>query len=72
MITMLDPYATTQAAKLGHDIRWETVGDNLRNGYCLRCGMTLSVAQPGVGLHEAHGQALVQLCPQPSGAPGST
>lgn len=69
MTLALIPYAKAKAAELGHHIKWETIGENIADGYCIRCGMRLMVAQPSDDLREVHGPAFDQVCPgAPDGA----
>lgn len=58
----LIPHAEAKAAALGHDIRWDTIGETVANGHCSRCDVSLSLARSRDGLGESHGDALERTC----------
>lgn len=56
--------AEDEAAALGHDIRWDTIGEDIAHGHCARCSAHLGVARSREGIAEHHGQAVERACPR--------
>lgn len=54
--------ADAEAARLGHVIVWDTVGEQMANGRCSGCGHDLMVATSHRGHSEQTGRALQESC----------
>ena len=60
--TSLIQRAEADAVRLGHDITWNTIGDNVANGQCTKCGAHLTVATSPSGMQETAGRAVKEPC----------
>ena len=53
-----------EARRLGHDILWGTIGDNVAHGHCKKCQQPIMAACSARGLRESGGAALEHPCPR--------